>query len=442
MPRITRELILRKSEHNEKTIGELEEIALHQLQIERIEVIGNLCRKLKILLLQDNIISKIENVHYMKNLEYLNLAMNNLTYVAGLRACEFLNKLDLTLNFIDIKMLKSSLDELQHNKFLKEFFVLGNPLDSWANYKQLIIFMLPSVKELDGVHITSTERILARQEAPSMLLDLENKTQISLQDSIIETIDTDNYSANTPEERVKMQKELEEKNREREELEQRRYPKKRNYEKEHKERLQDLLNGSEETCFPDGRIKQVNEMSLAFKIFEDEYKYYYEVQTPKFLSTELIHCDVHPTYFTLLVKNKLFRLKFEAEVKSAEARCRRSSVTGLLCLDVDKVSPSIGVGDYCLYKRPKDTRRLLKPTKPKASIRKSPIDGILQATVVEDDFLYENQKQDEANKLTSTYKPDEPPPLPKVNFISYLSLQRTEKFSSNPVKQSITVSKT
>ena len=54
--RITEDLIRRKSEHNEGALEDLEEIALHQLEIEKIELIDRLCKDLRILLLQNNLI--------------------------------------------------------------------------------------------------------------------------------------------------------------------------------------------------------------------------------------------------------------------------------------------------------------------------------------------------------------------------------------------------
>lgn len=58
---VTEQLIRKKSEHNELLIFSLEEISLHQEDIESIEIIQDLCRDLKILLLQSNLISKIGN---------------------------------------------------------------------------------------------------------------------------------------------------------------------------------------------------------------------------------------------------------------------------------------------------------------------------------------------------------------------------------------------
>lgn len=104
---ITIDLIRKHSEHNEGEISTLEEIALHQENIEKIQVIDKICRNLKILLMQNNIISKIENLNMLKKLEYLNLALNNIEVIENLEGLESLNKLDLTVNFIgDLQSVK------------------------------------------------------------------------------------------------------------------------------------------------------------------------------------------------------------------------------------------------------------------------------------------------------------------------------------------------
>ena len=84
MVRITEELVRKRAEHNEGCVSTLEEVSLHQSDIERIECLDKICRGLKILYLQSNLISKIENLSRMKQLEYLNLALNNVEKIENL----------------------------------------------------------------------------------------------------------------------------------------------------------------------------------------------------------------------------------------------------------------------------------------------------------------------------------------------------------------------
>lgn len=58
---VTVDLVRKRSEHNEGEISTLEEISLHQENIDRIEGVDKWCRDLKILLLQSNLIPKIGN---------------------------------------------------------------------------------------------------------------------------------------------------------------------------------------------------------------------------------------------------------------------------------------------------------------------------------------------------------------------------------------------
>ena len=59
MARITLEVLRRRAEHNDGSLLTLEEVALHQQGIERLEVLQEACPMLKILLLQDNLIPRI-----------------------------------------------------------------------------------------------------------------------------------------------------------------------------------------------------------------------------------------------------------------------------------------------------------------------------------------------------------------------------------------------
>jgi protein TilB len=82
---ITKDLIIKKAEHHDGLLGDLEELSLHQLNIEKIEVIGTLCKKLQILYLQNNIIQKMEGLSHLHELKYLNMALNNIVRIEGLR---------------------------------------------------------------------------------------------------------------------------------------------------------------------------------------------------------------------------------------------------------------------------------------------------------------------------------------------------------------------
>lgn len=57
---------MQRAEHNEGILATLEEVSLHQQNIERIELLGHLCRHLRILYLQSNLIGKLENLHRLK----------------------------------------------------------------------------------------------------------------------------------------------------------------------------------------------------------------------------------------------------------------------------------------------------------------------------------------------------------------------------------------
>ena len=90
MVRITPDLLRKRAEHNEGQLSNLEEITLHQFDIEKIENLDIYCRHLKILYLQNNIIPRMENLNRLKELEYLNLALNNISKIENIQRCESL----------------------------------------------------------------------------------------------------------------------------------------------------------------------------------------------------------------------------------------------------------------------------------------------------------------------------------------------------------------
>lgn len=135
-------------------------MSLHQEDIEKIEHIQNWCRDLKILLLQSNLISKIENLHKLKKLEYLNLSLNNIEIIENLEQLESLTKLDLTLNFIG--NLKS-VENLRDNYNLRELILTGNYCVNYNGYRNFVIVTLPQIHSLDGVEVKRSDRIIANR---------------------------------------------------------------------------------------------------------------------------------------------------------------------------------------------------------------------------------------------------------------------------------------
>ena len=102
-----------------------------------------------------------ENVSKLKELEYLNLALNNIERIENLEGCESLKKLDLTLNFIGEI---TSVHNLKGNISLENLYLTGNPCTDFPGYRKFIVNALPQLKSLDGTDITPTERLKARQD--------------------------------------------------------------------------------------------------------------------------------------------------------------------------------------------------------------------------------------------------------------------------------------
>jgi protein TilB len=164
---LTVEMLRKRSEHNEGVLSSMEEVAMHQ---DEIGVLTNVFERysphLRIIYLQNNYIEKIEHLNRLIELEYLNLALNNITVIDGLDGCEKLNKLDLTCNFVvDLVTVQS----LEANPYLKELYLIGNPCDKFEGYREFVIASLPKLKWFDGTEITPSERIAARRRYPQLL---------------------------------------------------------------------------------------------------------------------------------------------------------------------------------------------------------------------------------------------------------------------------------
>ncbi|XP_077703405.1 dynein axonemal assembly factor 11 isoform X3 [Canis aureus] len=350
MGRITEDLIRRNAEHNDCIIFSLEELSLHQQEIERLEHIDKWCRDLKILYLQNNLIGKIENVSKLKKLEYLNLALNNIEKIENLEGCEGLTKLDLTVNFIGEL---SSIKTLQHNIHLKELFLMGNPCADFDGYRQFVVATLQRLKWLDGKEIERSERIQALQNFPVI------EQQIREQEKA--------YCLRRAKDKEEALKNLrkEDKN----EAEERSYEGQSPFSVESKDHVQ-ALEVQEGECnqkkfkdseddfefwnkpslfTPESRLETLRHMEkqrkdqeklrLDFSLKDDEKhnQFILDLAVYRYMDTSLINVDVQPTYVRVTVKGKPFQLVLPAEVKPDSSSAKRSQTTGHLVICMPKV---------------------------------------------------------------------------------------------------------
>jgi protein TilB len=339
--KLTEILIRKKAEHHDGPLTTLEELTLHQLELDRIEpVLGSVCRKLRILYLQNNIIPKFENLHHMKDLRYLNMGLNNCTKIEGLSSCEFLNKLDVIVNFIDVDELEASIEHLQPLLHLKELFLMGNPCTEWPGHRAFVIALLPQLASLDGTEINKAERIQAQQQLKKLRAELRilaaNKREEKglPVEEYIPIGDDDENEPWTPATRVRMYKEMAEQKEEKEARQRAMEPKERDYEKEQREAVAKIRA---DEC--DGVVKQCNEGRWDFVLEDEDGQGNCQLRLgiSRFLDTSLADVDVHPSYVSVVVKGKLFRILWPDEVRSEDAVCQRSQASGELVISAPKV---------------------------------------------------------------------------------------------------------
>ncbi|KAM5158397.1 dynein axonemal assembly factor 11 [Mantella aurantiaca] len=382
MVTITEDLIRRRAEHNNCEIFSLEELSLHQQDLEKIDHLDKWCKELKILYLQNNLIPKIENVGRLKKLEYLNLALNNIERIENLEGCESLQKLDLTVNFVGELC---SVQRLQHNVHLRELYLVGNPCAQYEGYRKYVVAALPQLKSLDGKEIGRSERIQAlqdysrvqqqikgqeeayllkrageREEArkkakpsakrkpgsagqcytdinntlPDCIKDKENPPEISAGDGAAAADDNEEDRAfwqepthYTPESRIETHRYIEEKRKSKES---------RSEDKRKVKPPRTLITA-------DGRALNVNEPKLDFSLVDDEdnNQFILDLAIYRHLDTSLVDVDVQPSYVRVMVKNKPFQLVLPGEVKADSSAAKRSQTTGHLVVTMPKASELI-----------------------------------------------------------------------------------------------------
>ncbi|XP_050993543.1 dynein axonemal assembly factor 11 [Labeo rohita] len=358
MVRISEDLIRRRAEHNNGEIFSLEEVSLHQQDIERIEHIDKWCRDLKILYLQNNLIPKIENVGRLKKLEYLNLALNNIEVIENLEGCESLQKLDLTVNFVGTL---SSVESLKQNLHLRELYLVGNPCTEFHGYRQYVVAHLPQLQWLDGKAIGRGERIQALQELDGVrrrVLEQEaeylKKREKQKNNGLKEAdkqedpqrnqllSENQNWTHQNPELSSKAHTDIEDKEREfwekpcpftpESRLEAHRHLEDKRRAKE-KEREKPKTKTPRSLITADGRVLNVNEPKLDFSLTDDENNCMrLDLHVYRHMDTSLLDVDVQPTYVRVTVKGKVFQLVLPAEVKPDSSTAQRSQTTGHLLL--------------------------------------------------------------------------------------------------------------
>uniref|UniRef100_A0A182SGZ7 Dynein axonemal assembly factor 11-like CS domain-containing protein n=1 Tax=Anopheles maculatus TaxID=74869 RepID=A0A182SGZ7_9DIPT len=346
MVRITEQLIRKKSEHNELIIGTLEELSLHQEDIERIEHIGHWCRDLKILLLQSNLIPKLENLNRLKKLEYLNVAINNIERIENLEALEALRKLDLTLNFVGEL---TSVESLRDNYNLRELFLTGNPCTDFPGYREYVVQVLPQLEHLDGKEITRSERLRAAREFSSLrerivqheaLHRIERDEQrvrvlqsiAEQEDSVRDLPDDDERKASEfwqqksehcPETRIQMAK----------------------FSRRGKDRTTKDADKPDEQkrkrrLFADcGRPYSLNEPRLSFEFRDEPDRFELDLHLYKYLDTSLVEVDAQPNYVRVTIKGKVFQLALKQDIQTDRSVCQRSEITGHMLIVMPKLNP-------------------------------------------------------------------------------------------------------
>ena len=362
MAPITERMVRSRAEHNEGRVATLEEVSLHQQNIEKIELLNQACRQLRILYLQNNVIGKLQNLHRLKRLEYLNVALNNLRRVENLQGLESLQKLDLTMNFIDRAGLLS-LHSLRRNEGLRDLYMVGNPCCDWPGWRPFVVGTLPHVRRLDGQDVKPSERIRAAQDLPGLTAELRAALEAEgvdpdrageVEDDSLDADgepvdeayvgeDGETYRPYTPATRLLEAREAAAE-------EEAAAEKKR---EEHRKLLEgDRPAGERERragfdeLRPGEAVLNKNEGKQEFTLREaaDGRSIVLDVAVGKFMDTSLLECDVQPRFVRVLVKGKLLQLTLEEEVAPDQSVAQRNIHTGHLVVTMPKAGPVLGGG--------------------------------------------------------------------------------------------------
>lgn len=122
----------------------------------------------------------MEGLNKLVELEYINAAVNSIGKIEGLKRCESLLKIDLTLNFVEIEDLKESMENLDWCPKFSELYMTGNPCTDWPHYRKYVIAKCTSLQRLDGNDVTKSERLEAKTNLKKLEVELEKVADASL----------------------------------------------------------------------------------------------------------------------------------------------------------------------------------------------------------------------------------------------------------------------
>lgn len=371
MGRITEELLRKRAEHNEGELTTLKEIALHQFDIEKIENLGTYCRHLQIVLLQNNKITKFENLNRLKELEYLNVAVNGISKIEGLSGCESLQKLDLTANYVDNIF---EVENLKDNFQLSQLFLTGNPCTVVPHYREFVIHTLPQLtvghlsrahshshhlltntliihshcffQSLDGREIERSERLAARQQFQTIVSDIKQyyehkQNSAPSHDVTADSLQPSDVHANTDSDIIAPDNNKDN------------TVSNNNSERNSNDTEQASTAQRQVVFKPDGiHVMQCNEGQWEFQVLgdkEEDSEVTLTLELSKYVDSSLVNVDVHPHYVHISVSKSVrstttnnnsarwFLVNLPCEVHTSNAKAERSAITGQLKITLKKV---------------------------------------------------------------------------------------------------------
>jgi protein TilB len=274
-----------------------------------------------------------------QELEYLNLAINNITCIENLHRCESLRKLELTLNFIPAKALPPSMTNLRECPDLKELYMEGNPCTRWPGYRLYIIHMVSQLASLDGRKITEEERKEAELQYPLLC------QQLATMNDDDERREEDNHASWSPATRLRDHTNLDDA-----------IVSPSNQTAPCLSITTSALKQQEPTVYArlplpeEGGppLRQINQGRWNFSFKESSFPannnnnknataITLEIALPKYLDTSFIGIDIQPRWVRLLIKGRLLQLYLPDEVSPDLCSARRKISTGALILTLPTV---------------------------------------------------------------------------------------------------------